>query len=114
MTLPTERFNSVGRTREFLRSLLDPKATPRVPRSVRKDAYWCLRHFPSDFDLARAKDQYDDVFNSGIPDETENTLPMALGGYRIPRAVQRLVAVLRRLWTKLFTRRGRGQGRETD
>jgi hypothetical protein len=51
MTIPEERIYSIKRTREFLRSLLDPKLTPRVPRSVRKDAYWCLRHYPADYDL---------------------------------------------------------------
>lgn len=51
MTLPRERANSIHNTREFLRSLLDPKKTPKVPKSVRREAYWCLRHFPSDYDI---------------------------------------------------------------
>lgn len=47
MTVPTERYNSINNAREFLRSLLDPKLTPRVPKAIRRQAYWALRHFPS-------------------------------------------------------------------
>ena len=39
MTLPDERYRSLIQARNFLLSLLDPKATPRVPNSVRKQAY---------------------------------------------------------------------------
>lgn len=46
MTLPAERTHAVQRTHEFLRDLLDPKKTPRVPKAIRKKAYQCLRHFP--------------------------------------------------------------------
>jgi hypothetical protein len=51
MTLPDERYRSIGKAREFLRSLLDPKLTPKVPKKVRKEAYWVLRHFPADYDV---------------------------------------------------------------
>ena len=47
MTLPVERFNSINFTREFLRSLLDPKLTPRVPLYIRQQASSMLRHYPS-------------------------------------------------------------------
>lgn len=53
MTLPDERYRSIEYTREFLRSLLDPKKTPRVPKSIREEAYWCLRHFPWEMDMER-------------------------------------------------------------
>ena len=46
MTLPVERFNSINFTREFLRSLLDPKLTPRVPY-IRQQASSMLRHYPT-------------------------------------------------------------------
>lgn len=49
--MPSERVNAIKRTREFLRSLLDPKATPRIPKAVREQAYWCLKHFPQDYDV---------------------------------------------------------------
>jgi hypothetical protein len=51
VTIPPERFNAIRNTREFLRSLLDPKKTPRVPKTVRREAYWCLRHFPGELDM---------------------------------------------------------------
>lgn len=51
MTLPDERSRAIRHARKFLRDLLDPKATPKVPKSVRKQAYAVLRHFPSDVDI---------------------------------------------------------------
>lgn len=62
MTLPAERTNSLISTREFLRSLLDPKQTPRIPKSVRVQAYWCLRHFPSTLDLEITSKRSPSVF----------------------------------------------------
>jgi len=47
MTLPDERFRSIQKTEEFLESLLDPKKTPRVPKDIRQQARWCLRHYPN-------------------------------------------------------------------
>ncbi len=52
MTVPSERVNAVLRTREFLLRLLDPKKTPRVPKTIRREAYWCLRHYPADFHMS--------------------------------------------------------------
>lgn len=49
MTLPDERYNALQNTRNFLRDLLDPKQTPRVPREIRRQAYWCLKHYPDEF-----------------------------------------------------------------
>ena len=46
MTLPHEKIWSIQRTRQFLRDLQDPKKTPKVPSSVRKEATSCLRHYP--------------------------------------------------------------------
>lgn len=51
MTLPDERTRAVQKARRFLRSLLDPKKTPRVPKQIRKEAYYVLKHFPGDLDL---------------------------------------------------------------
>lgn len=51
MTLPYERYNAIKRTEEFLKDLMDPKATPRVPKEIRKKAYYCLRHYPSEYNL---------------------------------------------------------------
>lgn len=49
MTMPRERLNALNNTREFLRSLLNSKETPRVPREIRRQAYSCLKHFPSEY-----------------------------------------------------------------
>jgi len=62
MTLPNERTNAVENAREFLRSLLDPKLTPRVPKDIRRQAYWVLRHFPGPVDMERAVKKVPEVF----------------------------------------------------
>jgi len=51
MTLPCERYNAVKRTEEFLKDLMDPKLTPRVPTTIRQQAYYCLRHYPGEYYL---------------------------------------------------------------
>lgn len=54
MTMPFEKTYSVLNCREFLLSLLDPKQTPRVPLSIRKEARKLLKHFPNKFDMEQA------------------------------------------------------------
>jgi hypothetical protein len=66
MTIPRERFRSLENTRHFLRSLLDPKATPRVPKEVRRRAYWCLRHFPETWDMKEVARVLPDLFNCPV------------------------------------------------
>lgn len=51
MTTSRERKNAINYAREFLRDLLDPKKTPRVPMAIRKEARWKLKHYPSEFDV---------------------------------------------------------------
>lgn len=51
MTLPFERLNSIYSAREFLINLLNPKKRPRIPRSVRREAYYILKHFPASFEI---------------------------------------------------------------
>ena len=46
MTTPSERYDSMVRTREFLLDLLDCSTTPEVSQIVRNRAYVLLRHFP--------------------------------------------------------------------
>lgn len=53
MTLPYERLNALLRTRDFLRDLLDPKKTPRVPRRIRLAARSCLKHYPHEFEIEK-------------------------------------------------------------
>jgi hypothetical protein len=62
MTVPRERKNAISITREFLRRLLDPKLTPRVPKKIRVDAYWCLRHYPSELDMEQAKEDSPEIW----------------------------------------------------
>lgn len=50
MTTPEERIRAISNTHQFLRDLLDPKKTPRVPRAIRKQALWLLRHYPMHYD----------------------------------------------------------------
>ena len=57
MTLPIERKQAVLRTEQFLKDLLNPKMTPRVPRAVREQAYRCLRHYPTEFNLKDILDE---------------------------------------------------------
>jgi hypothetical protein len=54
MTLPAERRFAIEHARTFLRDLLIPTKTPRVPKSVRLSAYWVLRHFPTEHDMEQA------------------------------------------------------------
>lgn len=54
MTIPVERSRAIHNTREFLRALMDPQKTPKVPLSIRKQARSCLKHYPSDFDIVLA------------------------------------------------------------
>lgn len=62
MTIPFERYRAVVQTEEFLKELLDPKKTPRVPKDIRRQALWCLRHYPSKYEMDRAAKQAPDLF----------------------------------------------------
>ena len=62
MTLPNERRNSINRARDFLRDLLDPKKTPRVPRSIRQEARSVLKHFPGEYHMEKAKEIAPELF----------------------------------------------------
>lgn len=48
MTMPHERTRAVLGTRELLEQL---RLRDDIPADVRKDAVWCLRHFPTASDL---------------------------------------------------------------
>ena len=51
MTVPVERTNAVIYTEAFLRDLINPKVTPRIPKAIREQAYRLLRHYPSHYDM---------------------------------------------------------------
>ena len=59
MTVPVERTNAVINTEMFLRDLLNPKVTPRVPKAIREQAYRLLRHYPSQYDMGTIADRED-------------------------------------------------------
>jgi hypothetical protein len=59
MTLPDERYRAVVKTQEFLVEILN---TPRVPKAIKEQARWCLRHYPTDWDMQRTALQAPDVF----------------------------------------------------
>lgn len=70
MTLPDERFRAVIQTKNFLADLCSPERTPRIPKSIRQQANWCLRHYPSYWDLERASQAAPDVFQPQMEDVT--------------------------------------------
>lgn len=59
MTLPDERYRAVLRTQEFLVEILN---TPRVPKAIKDNARWCLRHYPSAWDMKQAAENCPDIF----------------------------------------------------
>jgi hypothetical protein len=59
MTLPDERYRAVVKTQEFLVEILN---TPRVPKAIKDNARWCLRHYPSAWDMKRAAENCPDLF----------------------------------------------------
>lgn len=54
MTLPPERKRAVENTREFLWTLLNPAHTPRVPKLVRIQARYLLKHYPHNHEMDEA------------------------------------------------------------
>jgi hypothetical protein len=66
MTLPDERYRAVVRTRQLLVNLCNPQHTPRIPKLIRAEAQYCLRHFPSDWDMKEAALFAPNVFQEKI------------------------------------------------
>lgn len=64
MTLPDERYRAVLAAERFLKDLLDPSETPRVPRDIRKRASGILRHYPGAWDMDRAATAAPEVFET--------------------------------------------------
>jgi hypothetical protein len=59
MTLPDERYRAVVQTQRFLLEIL---TTPRVPKAIKDQARWCLRHYPSEYDMQIAAIGAPEVF----------------------------------------------------
>ena len=57
MTMPDERYRAIARTEKFLTELM---VDMTLPENIREGARWCLRHYPTGWDLdelARAAPQ---------------------------------------------------------
>ena len=59
MTLPDERYRAVVQTEKFLREIV---STPRIPKKIKDNARWCLRHYPNEWEMKRAAEKAPDVF----------------------------------------------------
>lgn len=64
MTIPYERYRAVLNAEDFLLSLLDPKKTPHVPKDIRRQAGWCLKHYPTRYDMEQVCKTSPDVFKN--------------------------------------------------
>lgn len=62
MTLPDERYRAVLGTLEFLKDLVNPSKTPRIPKAIRQQAYWCLRHYPNEWEMQQVAEASPHVF----------------------------------------------------
>ena len=85
MTLPCERYNAIKRTEQFLKDLMDPKATPRVPKRIRREAYYCLRHYPGGYNLDLLATKCPDVIQTPNPIDD---LSMLMHGYEEKKRVR--------------------------
>ena len=65
MTLPDERYRAVVKTQELLVEILN---TPRVPKAIKEGARYCLRHYPSAWDMKQAAENCPDVFAERMED----------------------------------------------
>ena len=68
MTLPDERYRAVMETKKFLLSILNTRSG--LSKDMKKQARWCLRHYPSEYDLDRAAEGAPDVFARRMEDVT--------------------------------------------
>jgi hypothetical protein len=65
MTLPDERYRAVVETEKFLQQLL---SLDNIPAEVRDSARWCLRHYPSEWDMQYAAKSAPHVFAERMED----------------------------------------------
>jgi hypothetical protein len=72
MTLPFERKRAVLHTEQFLKDLLDPQKTPRVPANVRRQAGSLLKHYPRQHEMNIAEEQLPDIFGDDLKVLTKN------------------------------------------
>ena len=65
MTLPDERYRAVVQTQKFLLEIL---STPRVPKAIKDGARYCLRHYPSEYDMKKVSQTSADIFAERMED----------------------------------------------
>lgn len=54
MTTSRERTNALKNVRDFLRRMLSAKqedGIKRIPKEVRRECYYLLKHYPHDFEI---------------------------------------------------------------
>ncbi len=71
MTIHAERTRSLIYARDFLRSLLDPKKTPKVPKAIRREAYYRLKHYPSIYDIQKFAMACPDILDPVTKEDVE-------------------------------------------
>jgi hypothetical protein len=57
MTLFKEKVNALRLMKQFLYDLMDPKKTPKVPKSIRLQARSVLKHSPAMYDIKIKDDE---------------------------------------------------------
>jgi excinuclease UvrABC nuclease subunit len=68
MTLPDERYRAVVETKKFLESIITTRSG--LSKEMKETARWCLRHYPSEYDLDRVSENSPDVFQRRMEDVT--------------------------------------------
>jgi len=68
MTLPDERYRSVMETKKFLLSILNTRSG--LSKDMKEQARWCLRHYPSEYDMDRASEGSPEIFQRRMEDVT--------------------------------------------
>jgi hypothetical protein len=63
-----EEKNSIEMTRRFLFDLMNPQATPKVPKYIRLRARQVVKHYPVSLDIFMSK-----WYNSESEEMTEDT-----------------------------------------
>jgi hypothetical protein len=69
MTIPIERAWAIRNVELFLKSLLDSKETPRVPKEIRRRAGRLLKHYPSQFYIEQAQELAPSIFGDPHRDQ---------------------------------------------
>ena len=67
MTLPHERYRALRQGYDFLLELMDPKATPKVPKETRQRAASVLKHYPTPYDFEQIADALPNHFQKEDP-----------------------------------------------